>query len=134
VRLIDVYQGPAGHAVLWQLLSERTPDVNISHKAMPTWEQHVAFVASKPYQHWYMVDAGEDDFVGAVYLTHQREIGVGILKRYQGRQYGPMAVRLLMERHPGRFLANVSPRNFRSQELFREMGFRILQFTYELKA
>jgi RimJ/RimL family protein N-acetyltransferase len=134
VRLIDVYQGPAGHAVLWQLLSERTPEVNISHKAMPTWEQHVAFVASKPYQHWYMVDAGEDDFVGAVYLTHQREIGVGILKRYQGRQYGPMAVRLLMERHPGRFLANVSPRNFRSQELFREMGFQILQFTYELKA
>jgi RimJ/RimL family protein N-acetyltransferase len=134
VRLIDVNQGPAGHAVLWQLLSERTPEVNISHKAMPTWEQHVAFVASKPYAHWYMVDAGEDDFVGAVYLTHQREIGVGILKRYQGRQYGPMAVRLLMERHPGRFLANVSPRNFRSQELFREMGFQILQFTYELKA
>jgi RimJ/RimL family protein N-acetyltransferase len=134
VRLIDVYQGPAGHAVLWQLLSERTPEVNISHKAMPTWEQHVAFVASKPYAHWYLVDAGEDDFVGAVYLTHQREIGVGILKRFHGHQYGRNAVKLLMERHPGRFLANVSPQNFTSQRMFREMGFQILQFTYELKA
>lgn len=123
MRLVDAYQGPAGHAVLYRLLSERTPDVNISHSKLPTWEQHVAFVASRPYAHWYMVDVGAEDFVGAVYLTKAREIGVGILHRYHGAHYGPMAVRLLMDRHPGRFLANVNPRNVRSIEMFHKLGF-----------
>lgn len=123
MRLVDAYQGPAGHTVLYQLLSERAPKVNISHRQMPTWEQHVAFVASRPYPYWYMVDAGAEDFVGAVYLTKQREVGVGILRRFHGQQYGPLAVKLLMDRHPGRFLANINPLNQRSIDMFRNLGF-----------
>lgn len=123
MRLVDAYQGPAGHQVLYQLLHERTPDMNISHSAMPTWEQHVAFVASRPYLHWYMVDVGQEDFIGAVYLTSHREIGIGVLRRYQGSKYGPMAVRLLMDKHPGRFVANINPKNTRSLDMFRELGF-----------
>jgi RimJ/RimL family protein N-acetyltransferase len=123
MRLVDAYQGPAGHAVLYQLLAERTPDMNISHRKMPTWKEHVAFVTSRPYPHWYMVDVGAEDFVGAVYLTRRREIGVGILRRHHGEHFGALAVRLLMDKHPGRFLANINPQNTRSLDLFRNLGF-----------
>jgi RimJ/RimL family protein N-acetyltransferase len=132
MKLVDVYSDlTAAEPLLWQLLTERTPEQSISHKTMPIWKDHVAFIASKPYAYWYLLDAGEQDYVGAAYLTRQREIGIGILRRYHGFQYGRSAVRLLMDRHPGRFLANINPQNGTSIQMFRELGFRQIQVTYE---
>ena len=34
---------------LFDLLKERNPRVNISHKKMPTYNQHRKFIKSKPY-------------------------------------------------------------------------------------
>jgi RimJ/RimL family protein N-acetyltransferase len=135
MRLLDVYSDlDASEPLLWQLLGERTPEMNISHRAMPSWNDHLAFIASKPYAHWYLIDVGETDYVGAVYLTKQREIGIAILKRFQGFKYGPTAVRMLMERHPGKFLANVAPKNYKSQQMFRELGGEVVQFTFQLES
>ena len=36
---------------LYELLSERDPVANISHKQMPTYDEHIRFVTSKPYLH-----------------------------------------------------------------------------------
>lgn len=133
MRLVDVYTVPDAADILWTLLSERTPDASISHKAMPTPEGHQAFVARRPYAAWYLIDVGADYFVGAVYLTHQREIGIAILRRFRGFGYGRMATLALMDKHgPGRYLANVAPRNFVSQAMFTDIGARLIQYTYEL--
>lgn len=128
MRLVDVYSVDEASDVLWALLSERTPEMNISHRAMPSPKQHCDFIASRPYMHWYLIDVGS--YAGAVYLTHAREIGVGVLKSYRGQHYGVNAVRMLMQKHPGRFLANVNPANARSLQLFQNLGFRQLQVTY----
>ena len=40
---------------LYELLSERNPNANISHKKLPTYKQHVKFVMSKPYFKWYII-------------------------------------------------------------------------------
>jgi len=38
-----------------------------------------------------------------------------------------------MEKHPrSRYLANVSPKNTKSQKFFENQGFNLVQFTYEL--
>jgi RimJ/RimL family protein N-acetyltransferase len=141
VRLISVYDSKGAEDVLWQLLEERTPEVNISHRRMPTREEHRAFIASRPYAAWYLVEVTQlvddvalvHDFAGAVYLSRQREIGVGILKRFRGAGIGKAAVQLLMKQHPGeRFLANINPANFASRKLFRGLGFHQIQETYEL--
>jgi RimJ/RimL family protein N-acetyltransferase len=142
MRLLDVYGNPAAEALLFKLLQERTPEQSISHKAMPTPEEHRAFIASRPYEAWYLVEAAVDivdcvalitELVGAVYLTRQREIGVGILKQYRGNGYGKHAVKAVMQRHPGaRFLANINPQNEASREMFKSLGFRHIQETYEL--
>lgn len=123
MRLVDVYTEPRATAVLWQLMAERTPEVNISHQGMPTLDHHLAFIAKRPYAHWYLLDVGDGDFVGAVYLTHAREIGVFVLQRFRGNGFGRIGVQMLMQAHPGRFLANINPRNERSLRLFRELGF-----------
>jgi RimJ/RimL family protein N-acetyltransferase len=130
MKLIDAYGHPQTEDILWGLLFERTPQQSISHKRMPTVTEHRAYIASKPHQHWYLIDCG--DIVGAIYLSHQREIGIGILHAYRGKRYAPNAVRMLMERHPGRFLANINPANEASISLFRGLGFRQIQVTYEL--
>ena len=40
---------------LFQLLKERESKVNISHRTIPTYNNHVKFVMSKPYAKWYII-------------------------------------------------------------------------------
>jgi RimJ/RimL family protein N-acetyltransferase len=123
MRLISVYERfEESSIVLFRLLAEREPHQNISHRAMPTWEEHVEFVLRHPYAAWYLVEV--DGYPrGSVYLTKQREIGVGILKGQRGHRYGLDAVAELMRLHPGRFVANIAPGNDASLNLFRRLGF-----------
>jgi RimJ/RimL family protein N-acetyltransferase len=133
MNLISVYTRFDRHELLYRLLAEREEEINISHKQMPGWCKHVAFVESKPYQAWYFIC--DPDPVGACYLSKQNEIGVFVLKDHQKKGYGRKTIAAIIEKHgPGRYLANVSPRNEVSQKLFEALGFRVCQHTYELSA
>lgn len=100
---------------------------------MPTPEEHAAFVASGPYQAWYLIDDGHDT-VGAVYLTRADEIGVSIFERFQGRGFGSSAVLMLMGMHgKRRYLANVNPENEKSAAMWRKLGLTHVQDTYALE-
>lgn len=132
---------------LYRLLQERTPEVNISHRRMPTWEQHCQYVQRhldgkvlydddgeivfEPHQHWYLVHAVPGGVIGQVYLTLRREIGVQIYWNKQKRGYGGAAVDALLEvTGPGEYLANVNPKNAASAKLWRSRGFSLIQHTY----
>jgi RimJ/RimL family protein N-acetyltransferase len=128
MRLVDVYTHPEAEDLLWRLLMEREPYQSISHKGMPSLTGHLAFVRSKPYPHWYLIDCGE--LVGAVYLTKMREVGVGILKAFRGNGYGKYSVTQLLEKHPGPVLANINPQNLPSIKMFLDLGFQLKQVTY----
>ena len=130
MNLVSVYVTDSAR-ILYDLLREREPVVNISHIEMPTWQQHLAYIASEPYPAWYLIEV--DKFVGAVYLTDRNEIGVFVLKTHQGKGHGPKAVKLLMELHPrDRFIANINPGNERSIKAFTKLGFTHIQNTYAL--
>lgn len=107
----------------FQLLQEREPEQNISHKEMPTWEQHCAYIRSRPHAAWYWFTSPGDIPAGCVYLSKQREIGIGVLKAHRGQGLARQAITELMRLHPGRFLANVNPANEPSLALFRSLGF-----------
>jgi len=130
MKLLDAYTHPEAVDLLWQLLYEREPHQNISHKRLPSLKEHKAFVASKPYPHWYLIDCG--DLVGATYLTWRREVGIGILRRFRGSAYGRHAVMELGRLHPGPMYANINPANRSSIDMFRDLGFTHLQNTYAL--
>ena len=140
LTLIDVYSEPDAARVLYQLLGEREPYQSISHKATPTWEAHIKFVASRPYLGWYLIQVDDGngshtappEIVGAIYLTKQREVGLFVFKVRQGRGHGKSALAELRRLHPGRLLANIAPGNEASTRFFGAQGFRHIQNTFEL--
>jgi RimJ/RimL family protein N-acetyltransferase len=132
MRFEPVHAGTLRHVMaLYSLLQERKVEINISHKKMPTYEEHVEFVKSDPYKAWYICTMA-DEVVGSVYLTHQNEIGIFVFNRYQGIGYGRLMIEQLRQLHDGPFYANVSPKNAASQGFFTHLGAKQIQVTYEL--
>lgn len=123
-------QGVRDHIkILYDLLLEREDFMNISHKNMPTLAEHTAFIESNPYFQWLLINNDAKSYVGSVYLTKQREVGVFIFKQYQGQGYGKAAVIELRKRIPGKMLANINEKNTKSLMFFKKLGFIPLQIT-----
>ena len=133
MRLIDVYKHNESAQLLYRLLQEREHHQCISHKTLPPFDEHWKFIVSRPYLAWYLVEQ-RGTIIGATYLTKQREIGIFLFRKHQGKSLGAKAVQLLMDAHPGKFLANVAPTNPGSSEFFKNLGFKLIQHTYELEA
>lgn len=132
--------------ILYSLLEERTPQQSISHKGMPTWDEHKAFVESRPYIAWYfIIDEMYSEVRGACYLSKDNEIGIFIFEAHHGEGYGKAAIKALMEKYPNvEFKANINPNNEASKKFFESLGFEhittmhnpdtgeIVQVTYAL--
>jgi len=117
---------------LYNLLMERDTRTNISHKKMPTYNQHVSFVSAKPYSKWYVILYGASK-AGSIYLTSQNEIGIFIKKSFQNKQIGNIVLHKLIQKNPKkRYLANVNPQNKKSMRFFKNNGFKLIQYTFEL--
>ena len=117
---------------LYNLLMERDAKANISHKKMPTYNQHVSFVSAKPYSKWYVILYGASK-AGSIYLTSQNEIGIFIKKSFQNKQIGNIVLHKLIQKNPKkRYLANVNPQNKKSMRFFKNNGFKLIQYTFEL--
>ena len=117
---------------LYNLLDERKPVTYISHKKMPTYEEHVNFVKSSPYSKWYIIEVDEER-AGSIYLTKQNEIGIFLNEGLQEKGIGSNALNVLIGKNPDlRYLANINPENKKSIKFFKKLGFTLIQYTYEL--
>jgi len=120
------------HKFLYELLRERQPIENISHKKMPTYKQHIKFVNSKPYSKWYVIHY-KNQKVGTIYMTKQNEIGIHIRKDYRRHGLGKYTMKLLIKKNSRkRYLANINPKNKKSIKFFTKQGFKLIQYTYEM--
>ena len=118
---------------LYELLKNKDPNANISHKKMPSYDEHVEFVISKPYTNWYIIEYDKKN-VGSIYLSKQDEIGISINNDYEYDQIVKSALKLLMKLNQRkRYLANVGPKDVKSQEFLLKNGFTSLEYVYEIK-
>ena len=118
---------------LYELLKNKDPNANISHKKMPSYDEHVEFVMSKPYTNWYIIECDKKN-VGSIYLSKQDEIGISIDNDYEYDKIARPALKLLVKLNPRkRYLVNVSPDDIRSQEFLLKNGFTGLEYVYEMK-
>lgn len=116
---------------LYEMLRNRDPAANISHRKMPTFLKHTRFINSKPYAAWYIIES-VDFWVGNCYLTRRNEIGIFLTPEARGGGIGIWAVRELMQLHgKRRYLANIAPTNPGSIDFFEGLGFKLIQHTYE---
>ena len=117
---------------LFELLKERDPRANISHKKMPSYDEHLKFVKSKPYTKWYIILKSKYR-IGSIYLSKNDEIGIFLSKKYQGKNIGNDALVELIRKNPReRYLANVNPKNKKSSVFFKNNNFKLIQHTYEM--
>ena len=117
---------------LYDLLKNKDSNANISHKKMPSYDEHVEFVMSKPYTNWYIIEYDKKN-VGAIYLSKQDEIGISVNNDYEYDQIAKPALKLLMKLNQRkRYLANTSTKDVRSQEFLLKNGFTGLEYVYEM--
>ena len=143
VCLVSVYREPEAAKILYALLEQRvqSPEMNISHAAMPSWRAHLRFIRSRPYQVWFIVKA-EDLPAGTIYGTRLNEIGMHLFPDHQHQGIGREALAMFLRRarplpavpamRSGKWMANVNPANIRSAKFFSEAGFRLKQLTFQL--
>ena len=117
---------------LYDLLKTRDPLANISHKKMPSYDEHVNFILSNPYTIWYIIEY-EGKKIGSIYLSKQDEIGISLVDNSLYDKICKSIIKLLTKKNPRkRYLANVSPLNKKLQNFFVNNGFTGLEYTYEI--
>jgi RimJ/RimL family protein N-acetyltransferase len=154
VKLLAVYDGTGIRVgaleFLYELMKERDPEINISHSTLPTMDQHRAFVTSRPYRFWYLLEATDfqtknperdHPWIGYISATRDNEIGIVLLRAWRGHGFGAQAVQEMMSTHKpnpaepsvrsGHWLANIAPGNEYSRLMFLKLGFRKIQETYQ---
>ena len=118
---------------LFDLLKQREGIVNISHKSLPTWEEHVEFIKNNTYQSWDIIWV-DNVRIGNIYLTDRDEIGIFLDKESQSNGYGSIAINEFMKKNgKKRYLANINPTNYKSIQFFGKHGFIHIQNTYHKK-
>ena len=117
---------------LYELLKTKDPIANISHKKMPSYDEHLNFILSNPYAIWYIIEY-EGKKIGSVYLSKHDEIGISLVDNSLYDKIGKSVIKLLIKNNPRkRYLANVSPQNKKLQDFFVNSGFTGLEYTYEM--
>ena len=117
---------------LYELLSVRKPNVNISHKKLPTYVKHVKFVMSKPYSKWYIIYCATEK-IGSVYITKQDEIGIHFKEQNITNKIRSKVLKMIIRKNPrNRYLININPRNTSLRNFLKNEGFELIQHTYEI--
>lgn len=131
MKLVSVYEAPFAVETLYQLLRSRLPNYNISHKKMPAYEEHERFVRSHPYRKWMLIELA-DIHIGAIYLTDRDEIGIHLFPQYHGHDYEAHAITTIMALYcPHHAIVNINPANTEYKHLLENLGFKLIQHTYE---
>lgn len=137
----DVYEGDRfkNNKFLYVLLGARKPHQNISHVKMPTYDEHITFIHSRPYLTWELISV-DDVYVGAWYMSKRMEIGIFILEEHQNQGIGKQVLEHIYYLYPRTTIyANVNDANRVSAEFFKrndfqfKMGYytgRVMQVTY----
>ena len=117
---------------LYELLTARKPNVNISHKKLPTYVKHVKFVMSKPYSKWYIIYCATEK-IGSVYITKQDEIGIHFKEKNITNKICSKVLKMIIKKNPhDRYLININSSNTKMKKFLKNEGFELIQHTYEI--
>lgn len=116
------------YGYFYYLLATRPKEANISHKKLPTWDEHVAYWR-KISKIWRVGKILIDNYkrVGYVYITQKDEVGIHIDPKYWGRGIAKKVLGEITSACACNLYANIAPKNKRSIKLFQNAGFKLLR-------
>ena len=114
---------------LYDLLKERDSTVNVDHKDLPTFEKHVDFIKSNPYDGWYIILA-DSTMIGHIFIDSENRIGWFVKKEYKGFGFVVPAFEQLKQLHKReKYIGKINPKNLDAQNLIVKLNF-ILKETH----
>lgn len=124
--------------VLFGLLKDRVH--NISHDKKTTLDQHIKFVYSNPYRHWFLI-LFEKEIIGSFYIQYDNSVGLNILKlsseivesvlNYIKINFEPMAEE--PSKVPKNFYLNVPSSNSELINILKKNGLKNTQVSYQIE-
>jgi len=115
------------YTFLYELLANRDPNENISHKTMPTWEEHVKFNNNKPYYIDRIIYLN-DKPLGRLYVTSTSRIGI----RIKNRSFKKIIIEEILKTYnPCKHFINVSPKDKVFKKILKKYKYKKIQETYE---
>jgi len=121
---------PDDYKVLYAMLLDRRPELNISHKTMPEYNKHCEFWDNNPYPTVKMIE-NKNRLLGYFYLTRLNEIGLFLIE-FDEELFRRLLIEILKTYSDRRLLVNISINNTEYQRVFVGCGFKMIQQTYEL--
>ena len=133
IKLIQI--SSKHYKFLYNLLAERKPYENISHKKIPSYSNHVKFIKSKPYLKWVLIEYREK-IIGAAYLSKNNEIAIWIKKSVRDHKmtiHKKTLQEIITKFTRKKYFANLNPRNKKMINFYKKNGFELIHFTFELE-
>ena len=123
--------------VLFELLKKRAH--SISHQSIPTKDEHIRFMKTKPYRYWVVVLEGIRP-VGAFYIQSDNSIGLNLLQptrplvskilRHIRERFEPL--KEVKSKVPSYFYVNIPYSNKKLNEILCELDEVPIQKSYKI--
>lgn len=139
IRFEKIIPTKAQIVALYDLLNER--EHTISHKVVPSFEDHAQFVNTNPYRAWYLILVG-DNAAGTFYVSNENTVGINFalngdetivskICSYILAEYAPLP-EIKSVRGPA-FAINVAPDNAFLISTLERLNKKVLQISYSLE-
>jgi hypothetical protein len=135
ILLVRVKKNEEHIKTLYEILKKRA--INISHRSVPSYSEHIKFVLNHPYRIWYLISLN-NEFIGNAYIMKNNCVGIAIIKNINLAI--PAVINIISRRHkplkpiksirPGSFFYNVSPDNLEYISTLKNMRARLVQMTF----
>ena len=122
---------------LYNLLQSRKH--TISHKYLPSFEEHSHFVKNHPYRYWYLVKQG-DHYMGSIYIKDDNSLGINLASEielikksilYLLKNFKPLLP--VKSVRSEKFHINIAPENIQFRDTLIELGAELIEHTFTLE-
>ena len=136
--LIPINSSKKHIEILYNLLKKRVH--NISHKQLPSYEEHKSFILNHPYREWFLVKSN-NTYYGSIYVLENNCIGINmdtdnmnIIKKsinWVVSEIKPLpGIKSVRNKN---FHININPKNKKMAKILSNLNADLIEHTYIIK-
>ena len=133
---IDMALNSSKEKFLYELLSER--NLSISHKKLPSYEEHLNFIKNNPYYKWVIVKQNKI-LIGSIYINKNNSVSIKLKNKYSHQlehvlnkfedTFSPQSE--IKSYRKEQFFFNVNPNDQLMIKVLESKNYKISQISYQ---